>query len=46
MCVRYRLAQLDGARDELARVHQWFAGQGVRDPEAWISLTVPGPRGW
>jgi hypothetical protein len=46
MCVRYRLAQLDGARDELAHVHQWFAGQGVRDPEAWISLTVPGPRGW
>jgi len=46
MCVRYRLAQLDGAREELARVHQWFAGQGVRDPEAWVSLTVPGPRGW
>ncbi|HMI89949.1 MAG TPA: AAA family ATPase, partial [Polyangiales bacterium] len=46
MCVRYRLGQLDGAREELARIHQWFAGQGVRDPEAWVALTVPGPRGW
>jgi eukaryotic-like serine/threonine-protein kinase len=46
MCVRYRLAQLEDAREELARVHQWFAGQGVRDPEAWVSLIVPGPRGW
>jgi hypothetical protein len=46
MCVRYRLAQLDEAHEELGRVHQWFVRQGVRDPEAWISLVVPGVPGW
>ena len=46
MCVRYRLAQLDGDGEQHARVQRWFSDQGVRDPEAWVSLTVPGPRGW
>jgi hypothetical protein len=46
MCVRYRLAQLEGAHEEQGRIHQWFARQGARDPEAWISLVVPGAPGW
>ena len=45
-CVRYREAQLERSSERLAQAHAWFVSQGVRNPERWVSLGIPGLHGW
>jgi eukaryotic-like serine/threonine-protein kinase len=45
-CVRYREAQLARSSEQLARAHAWFLGQGVRHPERWVGLHIPGHELW
>jgi eukaryotic-like serine/threonine-protein kinase len=45
-CVRYREAQLERSGEQLARAHAWFLGQGVRSPERWVALQIPGLELW
>ncbi|MET0343912.1 MAG: AAA family ATPase [Polyangiales bacterium] len=45
-CARVRLAQLDGADRDLARAYAWFRERGVRRPDRWVGLSVPGPDHW
>ena len=44
--VRYREAQLEGSAELLARARAWFTAQGVRHPERWVSLSIPGLDAW
>ena len=41
--VRYRLAQLHERRDELEAAERWMREHGIRNPERWLVLFVPGP---
>ena len=41
-CARYRLAQLEGNRDDLEAAHAWHRERCVAEPERWISLSAPG----
>lgn len=45
-CARYREAQLDQSAERLAHARGYFTAQGVRDPERWVSLGIPGCGDW